>query len=68
MVADARTGDLLMSNEVFQEWLAPDPGAREQTLTDTAAAEAAQRLLSKALHADGGLRRPGGCRDRAAAH
>jgi hypothetical protein len=47
MIADARTGDLLMSNEIFQEWLAPDPGAREQTVTDAAAAEAAQRLLSK---------------------
>src|SRR5439155_27164933 len=47
MVGDSRSGDLLMSKQVIQEWQAPDPNAAEQTATGEAAADAAERLLSR---------------------
>jgi hypothetical protein len=47
MVAHPRSGELLMTSEVFQEWQAADPMAGEQAVSRQAAAEAAERLLSR---------------------
>src|SRR5262249_24485457 len=47
MVGDCRSGGLLLGHQVIQEWLAPDPAAEEQVATREAAAEAAERLLSR---------------------
>jgi hypothetical protein len=45
MIVDARSGELLLTKQIAQEWVTPTPQAAEQTVTEDAAATAAQRLL-----------------------